>query len=84
MGAAKEVWQPWVKIKWKPGAPSTAWEAWKGNSSVRGAWSTQGQWDGLLWLNFSSWDELENFVWKNVRNNQWVEATETQWSKQWW
>ena len=29
-------------------------------------------------------DELEKFVWKEVRNNKWVENTDTVWAKNWW
>lgn len=78
--AANE-WQAWVWIKWKAGAPATAWEGWKKHPMLKGAWSTQGDWDCSLWVNAKTPDELETFVWKEVRGNQWVEATQTHWAK---
>ena len=80
---SKNTWQAWVHVKWKPGTPSTAWEGWKGNPKVRGAWSTLGEWDCLLWLNVGTPDELEEFVWKEIRRSEWVERTQTSWAKQW-
>jgi hypothetical protein len=77
-------WQAWVNVKWKPGTPETAWQNWKDSKWVRGVWSTTGDWDCSIWLDVSTPDELENFVWKEVRGNNWVEATETRWAKQWW
>ena len=43
-----------------------------------------GQWDSCFWVNASSPAELEEFVWKNIRSNQWVESTSTTWAKRWW
>lgn len=77
-------WQAWVHVKWKPGAPETAWQNWKNNGWVKGVWSTTGNWDCQIWLDCKNWDELEKFVWKEVRTNEWVERTETNWAKQWW
>jgi len=51
---------------------------------VKQAWSTQGDWDCCLVLNIWEHDKLEEFVWKHVRTNEWVDATRTMWSKQWW
>jgi hypothetical protein len=79
-----EKWQTWVWIKWKPGTSSTAWEGWKNNSKIKGAWSTLGEWDCCLWLNVSTPEELETFVWKEILTNQWVADTQTSWAKQWW
>jgi len=76
-------WQAWVNVKWKPGTPDSAWQKWKDNQSVRGVWSTTGNWDCTIWLDVSTPDELEQFVWKEVRGNQWVDNTETYWAKQW-
>jgi len=81
---ANDNWKPWVWIKWKQGTPSTAWELWKGNSAIQSAWSLQGDWDCVLWLNVSTPDELESFVWNTIRKNEWVESTSTNWSKKWW
>ncbi len=77
-------WQAWVWIKWKPGTPSNAWESWKGNKTIQGAWSTMGEWDCAFWLDVQTPAELEEFVWKNIRKNEWVQATQTTWVKQWW
>ena len=77
-------WQAWVWIKWKPGTPSTAWEGWKSNSKIKGAWTTQGECDSCLWVDISNPDQLEDFVWKTVRKNEWVQDTKSSWSKAWW
>jgi len=77
-------WNAWVWIKWKSGTPSTAWEAWQGNKAIKQAWSTQGEWDCCLALEISEHDKLEEFVWKNVRANEWVASTRTMWAKKWW
>ena len=81
---SKSNWSAWVWVKWKPGTPATAWEGWKSNPSIKSAWSTQGEWDSCLWVDASTPDALEDFVWKTVRKNEWVQDTKTSWSKQWW
>ena len=82
--ANPSTWQAWVWIKWKPGTSSTAWENWKSHSAIKSAWSTQGQWDCVLQLNATTPDELEEFVWKTIRKNEWVAETNSSWNKQWW
>jgi len=77
-------WQTWVWVKWKPGASSTAWESWKDNPAILNAWSTLGDWDCCLHVNINDPDKLEDFVWKTLKTNQWVESTSTTWAKQWW
>ena len=77
-------WQSWVWIRWKPGTPSNAWEKWQKEPLVKGAWSTIGQWDCVLWLNTHEPDAVEEFVWKHIRSNQWVESTSTTFAKKWW
>ena len=74
-------WQGWVQVKWKPGTPDSAWKSWSDNSAVKGIWSTQGDWDCSVWLDVKTPDQLEEFVWKYVRKNKWVEDTETTWAK---
>ncbi len=81
---AANQWQAWVNIKWKPGTPETAWQGWKKSKWVKGVWSTTGQWDCTVWLDVHSHDDLEKFVWKEVRGNKWVENTDTVWAKNWW
>ena len=80
---AEGKWQGWVWVKWKPGTPATAWENWKGNPVLKGAWSTQGDWDCALLIDVKTPDDFEKFVWNDVRKNQWVENTHSFWSKQW-
>ena len=80
---SKDLWQALVNIKWKSGTPSTAWETWKGHAKIKAAWSTLGTWDCMLWVDVHTPDELEEFVWSNIRKNQWVEATQTHWAKHW-
>jgi hypothetical protein len=81
---SKGKWQGWVNVKWKAGAPDGAWQKWTRNKWVRGIWSTPGNWDCMIWLDVANPDELEKFVWNEVRHNKWVENTETHWAKQWW
>lgn len=75
-------WQGWVHIKWKPGTPDSVWSTWKANKWVKGVWSTQGEWDCSIWLDVQTPDQLEQFVWSDVRGNQWVEDTHSYWVKQ--
>jgi len=77
-------WQAWVWVKWKPGTPAAAWESWKNNSQIASAWSTLGEWDCVLAVNVTEPDGLEEFVWKTLRSNQWVESTQTSFVKKWW
>jgi hypothetical protein len=79
-----EKWAAWVWIKWKPQTPSNAWESWQQNKSILGAFSTMGEWDSVLWVDASTPQELEDFVWKTIRKNEWVAATNTTWAKKWW
>ena len=81
---SKENWQAWVWVKWKPGTPATAWETWRSNQWIKGAWSTLGQWDCVLQVTATDPDQLEEFVWKHLRTNQWVESTQTSFVKKWW
>ena len=84
MTTTATAWEPCIWVKWKAGAPSTAWEQWQGRSEIKGAWNTQGEWDCLLWLNVETPDQLEDFVWQELRANDWVETTKTGWWKKWW
>jgi hypothetical protein len=77
-------WNAWVWIKWKSGTPTSAWERWQKNTKIKQAWSTQGQWDCCLALDISDHNALEEFVWKEIRSNEWVESTWTMWAKKWW
>ncbi|PCI78292.1 hypothetical protein COB21_01315 [Candidatus Aerophobetes bacterium] len=77
-------WGVWVWIKWKPGAPEGAWNHWKSLSEVKQAWSTSGQWDCALWVDVQDPEAVEQFVWKEIRSNSWVEKTDTNWAKKWW
>ena len=77
-------WQTWVWVRWKPGTASNAWENWRNHPKIKGAWSTIGDWDCVFWLNLSHPDEVEDFVWKEIRRNEWVSSTQTTFVKQWW
>ena len=77
-------WTPWVWIKWKPGTSATAWEAWQKNDRIESAWSTHGDWDCVLMVKAQTPEELEEFVWKTLRKNEWVADTRTNWAKRWW
>ena len=77
-------WNAWIWIKWKAGTPTNAWEGWQGHPKITSAWSTQGSWDCCLWVTASNHEELESFVWKEIRSNTWVMDTKTEWAKQWW
>lgn len=77
-------WQAWVWIKWKPGASGTAWETWKGHPQIGAAWSTLGAWDCVLAVKADTPEALEDFVWRTLRKNEWVQDTNTTWAKQWW
>ncbi len=77
-------WNAWVWIKWKAGTPTMAWERWQKNARIKQAWSTQGQWDCCLALDITDHDALEEFVWKEIRSNEWVESTWTMWARKWW
>jgi hypothetical protein len=82
--ANEKSWQPCVWIRWKAGAPSSVWETWQSDDKIKSAWNTQGDWDCCFWLNVTTPDELEEFVWSSIRKNEWVDSTKTTWWKQWW
>ncbi|MCB9557842.1 MAG: Lrp/AsnC ligand binding domain-containing protein [Deltaproteobacteria bacterium] len=77
-------WNAWVWVRWKTGTSAQAWETWKDHPKIKSAWSTHGDWDCCLWVNVSDHEALEEFVWKTLRHNEWVESTRTMWAKQWW
>ncbi len=82
-GSAKQ-WGVWVFVKWKPGAPDGAWNEWKKESRIKEAWSFSGAWDCLLWIDLEDPREIEKLVWSLIRQNKWVEKTETHWAKKGW
>lgn len=77
-------WGAWVWVKWKPGAPEDAWKEWKNIKEIKQAWSTSGEWDCALWVDMDNPDEVEKLVWKEIRNNKWVQNTDTHLAKKWW
>lgn len=77
-------WGVWVWVKWKPGTPSDAWKQWHQVKEIKEAWSTSGDWDCSLWVDVNNPSDVEKIVWNKIRNNQWVDKTETHWSKKWW
>lgn len=80
----KSHWSAWIWIKWKTGAPEDAWREWKKYPEIKEAWGTSGVWDCVLWVDLSNPDDIEKFVWREIRKNKWVENTETYWAKKWW
>lgn len=76
-------WATWIWIKWKQGAPEDVWGSWKNNTHIKGAWSTTGQWDAVLWIDDTDPAAVDKFVWHEIRNNKWVDHTETSWVKRW-
>ncbi|NGX45754.1 MAG: hypothetical protein K940chlam2_00934 [Chlamydiae bacterium] len=82
--SAEPHWGAWIWIKWKPGAPEDAWGEWKKHPEIKEAWSTSGSWDCCLWIDLDNPDDIEKFVWREIRKNKWVEKTETYWAKKWW
>ena len=79
-----EKWNAWVWIRWKAGTPTSAGERWQKVEGIKQAWSTQGDWDCCLMLEITDHQKLEEFVWKHVRSNEWVDTTRTLWAKRWW
>jgi hypothetical protein len=77
-------WGAWVWIKWKQGAPTDAWTAWDSVGGIKEGWSTTGKWDFGLWIDADNPKEVESIVWKEIRGNKWVEATDTHWAKKCW
>lgn len=78
----KQNWEAWVWIKWKAGCPEDAWKTWwKKRKEIKAAWSTMGEWDCSLWIDVDNPDKLEDLVWNTIRDNQWVDKTETHWVK---
>ena len=77
-------WNTWVWVKWKPGTPTEIWQTWQKNTEVENAWSTLGDWDCVMSLKSSDPAKAEDWVWKELRSNQWVEKTHTTQAKQWW
>ena len=84
MTTTATAWEPCIWIKWKAGAPATAWESWKGENKIKAAWNTQGEWDCMLWLDCATPEELEGFVWNELRPHEWVANTKSGWWKKWW
>ena len=81
MAASGNQWDAFVLIKWKANAPLNCWNNFD-LSNVKACWSLTGEWDLQIWLSVNNQDDLEDFVWNNVRQNEWVENTTTQWAKE--
>jgi len=77
-------WNSWVWVKWKPGAPAEVWKQWKSNTKIANGWSTLGDWDCVFSLKSDDPNEVEKFVWNELKSNEWVEDTQTTFAKQWW
>jgi len=80
-----KTWSAWVWVKMKPGAPAECWQTWKKNPKIKCGWSTMGDsWDCVLSLKTDSPGDVDNFVCKEVKCNEWVENCETTFTKQCW
>lgn len=78
-------WTAQVNVKWNNNAPATeSWEWLQEWSEVKWAWSTTGEWDMTLWVDVSTPDELESFVHNKLRSKNWVENTQSTWTKEVW
>lgn len=80
-------WNAHVWVKWNeqyPKGNGADWNWLKEWPEVKQAWSTMGDWDGCLWLNVSTPDELENFVWKKLRSKNWIAETKSVWARSVW
>ncbi len=77
-------WQAWVQLKLKPGTPKNFWEKWARDKRIKEGWTTTGDYDLSMMVDVGTPDELEDVVWKDIRNSKWVEKTETHWVKKWW
>ena len=77
-------WNAHVWVKWSNDYRETDWEWLNQVSKVKRAWSTMGDWDCCLEVEVSDPDELESFVWNELKNRPWIWRTHSTWSKQVW
>jgi DNA-binding Lrp family transcriptional regulator len=78
-------WTAQVQVKWNKDAPATEnWDWLQEWSEVKGAWSTMGEWDMVLWVDVSTPAELENFVHQKLWAKNRVDNTKSIWTKEVW
>ena len=78
-------WRAQVWVKWnKNFSQKKCWESVKVWKEVTAAWSTMGDWDMLLEVKAKTPDDVEAFIWKKLRETNWVEQTHTSWAKEMW
>lgn len=51
---------------------------------VKKCWSAMGDWDLWFQVDVNSPDELESWVWTELRKNRWVTDTRSTWTKEVW
>ena len=79
-----EKWSAQVQVKWNKEAPKN-WDWLRDWSEVKGAWSTMGDWDMVLWVDVADPKALEDFVQNKLWSKPWVESTKSNWTKEvWW
>jgi DNA-binding Lrp family transcriptional regulator len=81
-------WNAQVWVKWNGEFPHR-WTHDKWNwlsewKEVKQAWSTMGEWDTCLVIDAKTPEELESFVWKKLRSNNWVKDTRSIWAREVW
>ena len=82
------MWNAHVWVKWNESYPhrnnGTHWDWLEGWDEVRQAWSTMGDWDGCFWVQTSTPEDLEKFVWGKLRAKGWVAETRSIWARSAW
>ena len=77
-------WKAHVWVKWDKGYKNGDWSWVEKLPNVDRAWTTMGDWDCCLEVDIDKPGDLENFVWKNLKQNDWVSDTHSTWSKEVW
>jgi hypothetical protein len=81
-------WNAQIWVKWNGEFPhkwnGATWEWLNEWKEVKQAWSSMGDWDACLWVDVKTPEQLEEFVWKKLRANNWVKETRSVWARQVW
>jgi DNA-binding Lrp family transcriptional regulator len=82
-------WQAQVYVKWNKKWPTSwsaksQWDWLKEWPEVKSAWTTMGEWDFHIWVESDSPEGVEKFVCEKLWGKDWVEKTETHWTRQVW
>jgi len=75
-------WNAHVYLRWSHDYKDSNWEWLKKYPQVKRAWSTMGDWDCCLEVDVATPQDLEEFVWKQLRTQPWVWSTHSTWSKE--